>query len=80
MKKIKTLDITNLNKWMLALVLTVFINLTALAQEPGDFGGVDDTNPMDAPPSPIDDYVWILVVIAIGFALYKSRTLTKKTI
>ena len=66
----------------MTLVLTVFINWTALAQDPapGDFGGVDDTNPTDASPVPIDDYVVALVLLGIGFAFYKNKALPKKVV
>ena len=84
MKKRITPPTTNLSKWMLALVLTVFINLIALAQDlpPGDFGGQDDSNPLDGPTSttPIDDYLGALVLLAIGFAFFKSRTPSKNTL
>ena len=75
MKNRNTPYITNVSKCIVTLVLTVFINWTALAQDPapGDFGGVDDTNPTDTEPVPVDDYVGALVFLGIGFAFYKNK-------
>lgn len=65
-------------KWILAVAMTLLFQLTAVAQVeeeqfPSEFGGGD--NPTDeTPATPIDDYVWILVAIGIGFAFYKYKT------
>jgi len=39
------------------------------AEEPGDFGDTDDTNPTDT-PVPIDGYLLWLTIIAIAFAFF----------
>jgi hypothetical protein len=36
--------------------------------DPGDFGGGD--NPLDLP---IDTYLWVLIVIGLGYAFYKFK-------
>ena len=82
MKKRNTPYITTVSKCIVTLVLTVFINWTALADEvaPGDFGGGDD--PLDEPvvPVPIDDYLGALILLGIVFAFYKNRLLARKSI
>ncbi|WP_165698078.1 hypothetical protein [Flavobacterium nackdongense] len=34
----------------------------------------------DAPAAPIDDYVWILVLVAIAFAIFKFRAIYRQKI
>jgi hypothetical protein len=58
----------------IAIVLFQFVGL---AQEPGDFGGVGDGNATDAP---IDTYVWILLIVGLGFAFYKYIIFTKSQV
>lgn len=67
------------SKWILAIVVTLLFqfNVLALDTEPGDFGGGD--NPTDAPPAPIDDYVWVFMAIGTGYAFYKYKAIGKQT-
>ena len=55
----------------------VLVQFVALAQggpppPPGDFGGGD--NPLDLP---IDTYLWVLIVIGLGYAFYKFKNRNK---
>lgn len=55
----------------------VLVQFVALAQggpppPPGDFGGGD--NPLDLP---IDTYLWVLIVIGLGYAFYKFKSRNK---
>ena len=64
-------------KWILAVALTLLFQLTAVAQVeeeqfPSDFG--DGANPTDeSPATPIDDYVYVVLAIGIGYAFYKYK-------
>jgi hypothetical protein len=68
------------SKWIYAIVVTVMFHLTSLAapiDPPTDFGGGD--NPTDAAPAaPIDDYVFVLLAIGIGFAFYKNKAIGRR--
>lgn len=80
-------------KWIFAFVVTLFFQFLSFAQDPGDFGAGDNptdsvapgdfgggNNPTDeSPAAPIDDYVWVLMVIGIGFAFYKYKVMGKQT-
>lgn len=47
-----------------------------MAQGPGstaDNGGIDDEGNADSTGAPIDDYVWVLTLIALTFAFFKFR-------
>jgi hypothetical protein len=79
MRNLKIKNRTSNNKWIIAVVLTVLFQMTIFAGNPGDFGGTDDTNPTDTPAAPIDNYVWVLMGIGIGFAFYKYRKLQAKS-
>lgn len=49
----------------------------AFAQDPTDFGTASnntDTNQTDAP---IDTYVWVLIIVGLGFVFSKLRTRVK---
>ena len=54
------------------------------AQTPGsgsDNGGVDDNGASDTNPgTPIDDYLWVLAIIAILFVFLKFRAIQKNRI
>lgn len=53
-------------------IAVILVQFVALAQggppEPGDFGGGD--NPLDIP---IDTYLWVLIVIGLGYSFYKFK-------
>ena len=57
-------------------IAVVLVQFVALAQggppPPGDFGGGD--NPLDLP---IDTYLWVLIVIGLGYAFYKFKNRNK---
>ena len=66
MNKIKNIVFT-----FIALVLVQFV---ALAQDDlGDFGGGD--NPLD---TPIDSFVWVLLVVGLVYVFYKYSSLKSK--
>lgn len=62
-------------KLIFAIVIMLLFQLNVLAAPadplPTDFGGGD--NPVDAPVTPIDDYVWVLMAIGIDFTFYKYK-------
>jgi hypothetical protein len=60
----------NYNYFKLTLVLILFFHLITFAQNPGDFGGVSETNPTDAP---INTQLWVLIAIGIGYAFHKAK-------
>jgi hypothetical protein len=63
MKKQKHLNIT--------LVIILFFHFLTFAVNPGDFGNEPaDPAPTDAP---INTQLWILIVIALGYAFVKTR-------
>ncbi len=63
MKKQKHLNVT--------LILILLLHLLTFAQNPGDFGNQPaDPAPTDAP---INTQLWILIVIALGYAFFKTR-------
>jgi hypothetical protein len=63
MKKQKHLNVT--------LILILLFHLLTFADNPGDFGNEPaDPAPTDAP---INTQLWILIVIALGYAFFKTR-------
>jgi hypothetical protein len=68
MNKIKNIVFT-----FIALVLVQFV---ALAQDgAGDFGGNAEDNPLD---TPIDSFVWLLLVVGLVYVFYKYSSLKLK--
>jgi len=67
MNKIKNIVLT-----FIALVVVQFV---ALAQDPGDFGG--DGNATD---TPIDSFVWVLLVVGLVYVFYKYSSLKSKEV
>jgi hypothetical protein len=66
MNKIKSVVFT-----VIAVLLVQFV---ALAQDDlGDFGGGD--NPLD---TPIDSFVWVLLVVGLVYVFYKYSSLKSK--
>jgi hypothetical protein len=55
-----------------SLLIFLFTNPIFAQADPGD-------DP-DAPAAPIDDYVWILALIAISFAILKFRAVYKQNL
>jgi hypothetical protein len=57
---------------LFTFIAVVLVQFVALAQDgpppPGDFGGGD--NPLDLP---IDTYLWVLIVVGLGYAFYKFK-------
>ncbi|MPT36870.1 MULTISPECIES: hypothetical protein [Flavobacterium] len=52
-------------------IFTLLANVVAFAEEdPGDFGGDPDDNPLDTPVVPINGYVIWMAFIAIAFAIF----------
>ena len=63
---------------LFAFIAIVFVQFMALAQDvlgrPGDFGEPADTNPTDVL---IDTYVWVLLVVGLGYIFSKQKTRSK---
>ena len=56
---------------LITLILILFFHFLTFADNPGDFGNEPaDPVPTDAP---INTQVWILIVIALGYTLVKTR-------
>jgi hypothetical protein len=54
-----------------ALILILLFHFLTFADNPGDFGNQPaDPTPTDAP---INTQLWILVVVALGYAFVKTR-------
>lgn len=53
-----------------AFLLTLLFQLIIFAQDPSDFGDDADLNPTD---SPINNQLWVLIGICLGFALFKTK-------
>lgn len=68
MKKIKN--------GVFTFITVVVVQFSALAQDPdpGDFGG-GDPNPTD---TPIDTYLWVLLIVSLCYVFYKYRSLKSK--
>jgi len=62
----------------LVLLLLLTTSGVALAQDPGDFGDVDDPNPTDEPSVPIDGYNSLLAISAVLFGAFYIN-IKKKT-
>jgi hypothetical protein len=63
MKNQKHLNVT--------LILIIFFHFLTFADNPGDFGNEPaDPVPTDAP---INTQLWVLIVIALGYAFVKTR-------
>lgn len=58
----------------IAFFIMVLFSTFTQAQEPTDL----PDEPVDT--APIDDYVWLLVLVAISFAILKFRAICKKSL
>lgn len=66
-------NIKNIVFTFIAIVLVQYLTLAQTEDsEPGEFGGGD--NPVDAP---IDIYIWVLLVVGLGYVFYKYRSFLK---
>jgi len=54
------------------LIAIVLVQFVALAQDPGDFGGGDN-----ATDTPIDKYLWVLLLFGLGYVFCKYRSIMK---
>jgi hypothetical protein len=76
-----TIQTRTASKWIYAIVVTLLFqfNLAAAPIDPlpTDFGTGE--NPTDETPvTPIDDYVFVLLAIGIGFAFYKFKAIGRR--
>jgi hypothetical protein len=75
-----TIQTRTASKWIYAIVVTLLFQFNLAAapiDPPTDFGAGD--NPTDAAPAaPIDDYVFVLLAIGIGFAFYKNKAIGRR--
>ena len=70
MKKIKN--------GVFTFITVVVVQFSALAEDPnpGDFGdSAGDPNPTD---TPLDTYLWVLLIVSLGYGFYKYRSLKPK--
>lgn len=67
---------TKNKKMVLAIIVVLFYNVLSLAQNPSDVTDPSDTNPLDAPAAPINDFI----LGAIGMAFVYGCFVIKKTI
>jgi hypothetical protein len=56
------------------MILALLMSTITFAQNPGDFDEPTDTNPLDVPPTPIGDYIWVLALVALVYVFYKMRS------
>ncbi|MBA4316822.1 MAG: hypothetical protein C0412_00325 [Flavobacterium sp.] len=75
-KKIKTMKNTLL-KYSLS-VFFLCINFATFAAQPGSGSDTGNLETEDAPAAPIDDCLWILVLLGILLAVYTFRNNWKK--
>jgi hypothetical protein len=80
MENIKTNTRTSSCKWILTIVSLIVFHATSIAETVVDTPEEIDSgaNPFDAPVAPIDGYIWILMAIGIGFALYNYKVKQNK--
>ena len=77
---------TNLLKYYITAFYLCSTFVTFAQTTPGsgsNNGGVDDNGASDTTPGepfPIDDYLWVLAIIAILFVFLKFRAIQKKRI
>lgn len=50
-----------------------FMMMAQAPSDDADNGGIDDNGENDVTGAPIDDYVWVLTLIALTFAFLKFR-------
>ncbi len=55
------------------IAIFYFCSIYVLVAQPGDTSNGDTLEGTDAPPAPIDDYVYVVLAIGIGYAFYKYR-------
>lgn len=65
----------SVSKYSLA-AFCLCLNFIAFAQ-PGSGSDTGNMESDDAPAAPIDDYLWVLVVLGILFAIYTFRNYRK---
>jgi hypothetical protein len=57
-------------------IILFLITSPLLAQDPTDPG----SDPDPAPPAPIDDYIWVLLVIGLFYGFMKFRAIQNNKI
>lgn len=70
-----TLNTKN-KKMLLVITFVLFSNVLSFAQNPSDVTDPSDTNPLDTPAAPINDYI----LETIGTAFVYGYFVIKKTI
>lgn len=66
-------------KYLYSLLLMVFTNVISFAQFEGDGDPPLPPEGTGAPASPIDMYLYLLVIVAVGFMVYYHHK-TRKSI
>lgn len=60
------------------IIFTLLFSLASFA-DPGDFGDTGDPDPLDQPAAaPINDYLWVLVLVGLVYIFYKYQSYSKK--
>ena len=69
----------NIKTIMFALIAIVNVPLITFAQstDPGDFGSLEDYDPL---PAPIDSQVLLWLVFGLGYVFFKYKKTYKSTI
>ncbi|RTY93908.1 hypothetical protein [Flavobacterium sp. GT3R68] len=62
--------------FLYTLFFTLMFSVVSFAQ--GDFGDPVDPDPLDQPAAPINDYLWVLILVGLVFVFYKYRTYSKQ--
>jgi hypothetical protein len=77
LKTIKTFKMKNiLVKYFIASLL-LCCNIVMFA-DPGAGNDTNDLEGSDTPAAPIDNYIWILVLIAVIYVFFKLKTFKNK--
>lgn len=69
-----------IQKSTLLLITALLISSVAFAQidiEPADIGGSGSANPLDE-DAPIDENLWILIIIGLVYIFFKIKTYSEK--
>lgn len=69
--------IKSFKKYIIVFVLVLFSKFKLIAQEmPDDFGEFNDPDNLDN-GAPIDDYVWVLLIMIVLYAFFKMNKYKK---
>jgi hypothetical protein len=67
----------NIKKTVFFLILFALMSVPAFAQFDNPEGAPTEGDPVE-PGLPIDDYLWVLTLVGIGFGIYNVNNRTSK--